>query len=167
MREGLQPVSPTHMMRVETSERAARLVSDIISETFDPAETAIAAFEAPDGKIWSVEVFFRVAPDEANVRELVRVAAGAPVANAVTFQELGAKDWVRSSLDGLKPVRAGRVIVHGSHDRDQVPLNAIPIEIEAALAFGTGHHGTTLGCLLAIEAAAKRGRPHRPLDVGT
>jgi ribosomal protein L11 methyltransferase len=154
-------------MRLETSERAARRVADIVSETFDPAETAVAAFEAPDGKIWLVEVFFREQPDEANVRELVRAAAGDPVAACLTFHAIESKDWVRTSLDGLKPVQSGRFTVFGSHDRDKVAPNAIPIEIEAALAFGTGHHGTTLGCLNAIDRLAKRGRAFRPLDVGT
>jgi ribosomal protein L11 methyltransferase len=167
MLEGLHPVSPTHLMRLETSEKAARRVADIVSETFDPAETAVAAFEAPDGRIWLVEVFFREAPDEANVRELVRVAAGEAVAACLTFHAIESKDWVRTSLDGLKPVRAGRFTVFGSHDRDQVAPNHIPIEIEAALAFGTGHHGTTLGCLRAIDRLAKARRAFRPLDVGT
>lgn len=167
MLEGLHPTSPTHLMRLETSERAARRVADIVSETFDPAETAVAAFEAPDGKIWLVEVFFREPPDETNVRELVRVAAGQAVAACLTFHAIESKDWVRTSLDGLKPVVAGRFTVYGSHDRDRVAANAIPIEIEAALAFGTGHHGTTLGCLRAIDALAKRRRAFRPLDVGT
>ncbi|WP_204313713.1 hypothetical protein, partial [Stenotrophomonas maltophilia] len=82
------------LMRLETSERAARRVADIVSETFDPAETAVAAFEAPDGKIWLVEVFFREPPDETNVRELVRVAAGDAVAACLTFHAIESKDWV-------------------------------------------------------------------------
>jgi ribosomal protein L11 methyltransferase len=64
-------------------------------------------------------------------------------------------------------VRAGRFLVHGSHDRDRVPPEAIGIEIEAALAFGTGHHGTTRGCLLMLDAVLKERRPQRVLDVGT
>lgn len=167
MLEGLHPVSPTHLMRLETSERAARRVADIVSESFDPAETAVAAFEAPDGRIWLVEVFFREAPDEAAVRELVRVAAGEAVAACISFHEIAPTDWVRNSLDGLKPVRAGRFCIHGAHDRARVPASAIGIEIEAALAFGTGHHGTTLGCLRAIDRLAGRGRPLSVLDVGT
>jgi ribosomal protein L11 methyltransferase len=78
---------------------------------------------------------------------------------------------VRQSLAGLRPVAAGRFVVHGAHDRTRVPLNHIGIEIEAALAFGTGHHGTTRGCLLALDAICKamplaKTRP-RILDVGT
>ncbi|WP_296572529.1 50S ribosomal protein L11 methyltransferase [Phreatobacter sp.] len=167
MLEGLHPVSPTHLMRLETSERAARKVGDLIGEMFDPAETAVAAFEAPDGRIWLVEVFFRDAPDEDHVRALVRATAGEAVAACVTFHAIESRDWVRTSLDGLKPVVAGRFTVFGSHDRDKVSANAIPIEIEAALAFGTGHHGTTLGCLRAIDRLAKAARAFRPLDVGT
>jgi ribosomal protein L11 methyltransferase len=83
---------------------------------------------------------------------------------------MGATDWVRASLQGLSPVAAGRFIVHGAHDRGRVPPHRIGIEIEAALAFGTGHHGTTRGCLLALDRFIKR-RPKRRrprvLDLGT
>ena len=76
-------------------------------------------------------------------------------------------DWVAQSLAGLKPVRAGRFVIHGAHDRARPKSNDIGIEIEAALAFGTGHHGTTHGCLLALTDLAKRRRFRRVLDVGT
>ena len=71
------------------------------------------------------------------------------------------------SLADLKPVRAGRFLVHGAHDRAKLRANDIGIEIEAALAFGTGHHGTTRGCLQALADLAKRRRVQRVLDVGT
>ncbi len=74
--------------------------------------------------------------------------------------------WPRAS-PGLPPVRVGRFVVHGAHDREKVGANQIGIEIEAALAFGTGHHGTTRGCLAAIERVGKVRRPRRVLDVGT
>src|SRR5262249_31699481 len=80
---------------------------------------------------------------------------------------IDAKDWVKASQDALTPVEAGRFFVHGSHDRSRVPPNRIGIEIEAALAFGTGHHGTTRGCLLALNRIAKAKRPRRILDLGT
>ena len=72
------------------------------------------------------------------------------------FLPLAPQDWIEASLDGLNPVRAGRILVHGAHDRDRVRANDVAIEIEAALAFGTGHHGTTQGCLLAF-ADLRRG----------
>lgn len=83
------------------------------------------------------------------------------------FDSIEAKDWVKASLEDLVPVPAGRFIVHGSHDRDRVPPNKLAIEIEAALAFGTGHHGTTRGCLLLLDHVLKRSRPKRVLDLGT
>ena len=101
------------------------------------------------------------------MRALVARAAGDTAAQALTFEQVAETDWVAQSLAGLKPVRAGRFIVHGAHDRARIPANAIGIEIEAALAFGTGHHGTTRGCLLALDALAKRRRARRVLDVGT
>ena len=76
-------------------------------------------------------------------------------------------DWVAKSLEGLKPVRAGRFVVHGSHDRDAVRANDIALLIEAGQAFGTGHHGTTAGCLLMLEQLIRTRRPANVLDLGT
>ncbi|WP_349370180.1 50S ribosomal protein L11 methyltransferase [Salinarimonas sp.] len=166
MLEGLHPNRPTHVMRLATSERAARATTDVIGEMFDPAETAVAAFEAQDGKTWLLEAYFASPPDEAAVRNMIRPVLGEH-ADAAVFEAIDQKDWVAASLEGLKPVRAGRFLVHGSHDRAAVQPNDVPIEIEAALAFGTGHHGTTRGCLLALVDELKRRRPARVLDVGT
>ena len=76
------------------------------------------------------------------------------------------RDWVANSLTGLAPVRAGRFLVHGAHDRARVGVSDIGVEIEAGLAFGTGHHGTTRGCLLHFDRLLKRRRPRKVLDVG-
>lgn len=76
-------------------------------------------------------------------------------------------DWVAKSLEGLKPVRAGRFLVHGAHDKDQVRSTDIGIEIDAGQAFGTGHHGTTSGCLIMIESLLRRKVPRYSLDLGT
>lgn len=76
-------------------------------------------------------------------------------------------DWVTRSLEGLKPVRAGRFFVHGAHDRDQRRDGDIAIEIEAGLAFGTGHHGTTAGCLEMLESVVEAEHPKNALDLGT
>jgi ribosomal protein L11 methyltransferase len=85
----------------------------------------------------------------------------------IVFETIEARDWVAASLAELKPVMAGRFTVHGAHDRARILPNRIGIEIEAALAFGTGHHGTTRGCLLALDEIVKRCRPRRALDIGT
>jgi ribosomal protein L11 methyltransferase len=74
---------------------------------------------------------------------------------------------VKASLEGLAPVRAGRFVVHGAHDRARVPANRIGIEIEAGLAFGTGHHESTRGCLLALDLIVRACRSRKILDIGT
>jgi ribosomal protein L11 methyltransferase len=88
-------------------------------------------------------------------------------ADRALFEVLARTDWVKTSLEGLRPVRAGRFLVHGAHDREQRRPGDLAIEIEAALAFGTGHHGTTKGCLLAMVRELRRRRPRHVLDVGT
>ena len=147
-------------------EHAAKIVVDMLTEVFFAGEAAIAAFERPDGR-WDVTVHFADAPDKALVRQLVTNAAGEEIAKAIAFDTVEAKDWVKASLEDLVPVPAGRFVVHGQHDRARVPPNKRGIEIEAALAFGTGHHGTTRGCLLLLDHVLKAYRPRRVLDLGT
>ena len=166
MLEGLPPHRPTHVLRLSTDGASARATTDLLGEMFDPGQTAVAAFEAEDGRTWRLEAYFAEPPDEAVIRALIEPILGRRVHEAV-FETIDQQDWVRASLDGLKPVRAGRFLVHGAHDRASVRPNDLAIEIEAALAFGTGHHGTTLGCLRAFDAVLKRSRPRHVLDVGT
>src|SRR5215475_14331927 len=147
-------------------EHAARRVVDVLTEIFFEGEAAVAAFEQPDGR-WDVTVHFAEAPDQALIRQLVGNAAGEEIAKGVVFDTIEARDWVKASLDDLVPVPAGRFVVHGSHDRTRVPANKLGIEIEAALAFGTGHHGTTRGCLLLLDHVLKSRSPRRVLDLGT
>ena len=147
-------------------EHTAKGVVDALTEFFFEGQAAIAAFERPDGR-WDVTVHFADAPDQALVRELVTNAAGADIAEGIAFDTVEAKDWVKASLEDLVPVPAGRFIVHGQHDRERIAPNKLGIEIEAALAFGTGHHGTTRGCLLLLDHVLKAWRPRRVLDLGT
>jgi ribosomal protein L11 methyltransferase len=153
------------VVRLFADEVTAGRVADQMAELLDPAETAVSRFEAPAG--WAVEICFAVPPDRALVRDLIARAAGGQPLRGLTFETLPERDWQRASLANLHPVAAGRFVVHGRHDRDRIPCNRISIEIEAALAFGTGHHGTTRGCLLALDAVLKRYRPRKVLDVGT
>lgn len=172
MLEGLPPNNAAFVLRLRCDEDQARAVADLVVETFDPAETAAAAFEEKSSTEswaatpWVVEVYFGHPPDEDNVRALVAVAVGEALANNIEFGLVQQKDWVAAALEGLSAVRAGRFLVHGSHDRARVKANDIGLEIEAALAFGTGHHGTTRGCLLFIDEILKRRRPRRAIDVG-
>jgi ribosomal protein L11 methyltransferase len=166
----LPSMSETTVARLVCNEPTARRLAGVLGESLD--EAVCAAFEA--GGAWQLAIHFRSAPDETAVRALLRLAAGETMAAALSFEAVEAADWVAQSLAGLPPVKAGRFIVHGAHDRLRVPANALGIEIEAALAFGTGHHGTTRGCLLALDRLAKRSPPFRGskkkkrvLDLGT
>ena len=148
------------------SEIAAKRIVDVLTEMFFEDDAAVAAFEQPNGQ-WDVALHFANAPDRAWLRELVATSAGNEIADTLAFDTVEARDWVKSSLEDLVPVPAGRFVVHGSHDRDRVAPNKLAIEIEAALAFGTGHHGTTRGCLLLLDHVLKSTRPRRVLDLGT
>ncbi len=148
---------------MRADEADAKRIADHLLERFFEGEGAVGAFEAPDGS-WIAEAHFPELPDKSAVA--AAVAEINPNAKA-EYETLAAKDWIAASLEGLKIVRAGRFAIHGSHDRDKIKANEIGIEIEAALAFGTGHHGTTLGCLRALEKLARVEKPRRILDVGT
>jgi ribosomal protein L11 methyltransferase len=148
------------------NEHAAKRVVDLLTESFFEGQAAIAAFEAADGR-WDITVHFAQAPDQSSIRELIGIAAGGEIARGIAFDTVEAKDWVKATLEQLVPVRAGRFIVHGRHDRARVASNQLGIEIEAALAFGTGHHGTTRGCLLLLDRVLRTRRPRRVLDLGT
>lgn len=173
MLEGLPPNNAAHVMRLRCDEARARAIADIIVETFDAAEAAASAFEETvntrdwSGSPWIVEAYFAAAPDEAGLRGLIAVVSDDALAQTASFSTVGQRDWVKASLEGLEPVRAGRFVIHGAHDRGRAATHAIALEIQAALAFGTGHHGTTRGCLLALDGILRRRRPQRVLDVGT
>lgn len=140
------------------------------SELFDRADAAfgedgspVAMVEIDEGAdIHEVSVYFEDADalDEAALADVF--GAFAP-----TREDLPDVDWMAQVLADLKPVRAGRFLVHGAHDRARVRANDLSIEIEAGQAFGTGHHGTTAGCLAMIERVMRRRRPTRVLDLGT
>jgi ribosomal protein L11 methyltransferase len=108
---------------------------------------------------WETVAYFATDADAEEARRLLHLLSG-------IISELPDKDWVRHSLEGLAPVVAGRFFLHGSHDRERRRHGGVPFEIDAGTAFGTGHHGTTAGCLLALDAILKRRRPQRILDLG-
>jgi ribosomal protein L11 methyltransferase len=158
--------NPTVVGLLETDEQSARRIADLVTESLPADEIAVGLVDIGAGR-WRVAMYFRVSPDEKTIRALTASAAGDAAAKALRFERVAAKDWVRESLAGLAPVTAGRFVVHGAHDRARVPFNRIGIEIEAALAFGTGHHGTTRGCLLALDSICKSLPRRRILDLGT
>src|SRR5271170_3392893 len=171
MLEGLPPNNAAHKLSLVSDERRARAVADLLAESFEPGEVASTVFETSEGwpsggRAWLMEAYFGFEPDEEAVRALIAAASDEETARSATFGLTEKRDWVANSLAGLKPVRAGRFLVHGAHDRARVGANDVGIEIEAGLAFGTGHHGTTRGCLLHFDQLLKRRRPQAILDVG-
>ncbi|HUQ36882.1 MAG TPA: 50S ribosomal protein L11 methyltransferase [Aestuariivirga sp.] len=109
--------------------------------------------------LWETVAYFATDSDAKEAQRLLQVPSG-------IISELPDKDWVRHSLEGLAPVVAGRFFLHGSHDRERRRHGGVSLEIDAGTAFGTGHHGTTAGCLFALDAILKRRRPQRILDLG-
>ena len=147
--------------RLDTDLIIAQAVADAVAERFALGDIAVSLSDAGGGR-WQVAIHFRGEAERERVRGAVAAAVGAEAAAALQFGSVEAADWVRQSLAGLRPVAAGRFVVHGAHDRARVPAGAVGIEIEAALAFGTGHHGTTRGCLLALDRLCKSiSRPRR------
>jgi ribosomal protein L11 methyltransferase len=113
--------------------------------------------------VWRIDAF---PADAEEASALMQALAAFP--ELVTASEvLADADWLEMALSGLPPVRAGRFFVFGVHDRGRAPVNAVALRIEAGAAFGTGHHGTTVGCLLAYDRLLRRRRVDRVLDVGT
>lgn len=133
-------------------------------EELDPAPYGTGVFEIEDGsERFEVGAYFLAAPDDIALTLLALAHEAAPF----VISELPETDWVAHVRRELAPVVAGRFFVHGSHDADKVPVDAIPLVIDAAMAFGTGHHGTTLGCLSALDALEKAGlRAQRVADIG-
>jgi len=133
-------------------------------ERLVPEPSGIGVFEMEDGSgLWEVGGYFTARPDETALALLAAAFGARPF----TVSELPETDWVAKVRRELSPVAAGRFFVYGSHDADRVPPDAEPLLIEAAMAFGTGHHGTTLGCLRALDRLARDGFVGRSVaDIG-
>lgn len=146
---------------------ADRDLAEALAERIEELESApygVGVFEIEDGsERWEVGAYFLEAPDGI-VLDLLAAAHGA---TPFVVSELPETDWVAHVKRELAPVVAGRFFVYGSHDADKVPEASIPLLIEAAMAFGTGHHGTTLGCLTALDRLEKAGlRAKKVVDIG-
>ncbi|MEP7172624.1 MAG: 50S ribosomal protein L11 methyltransferase [Aestuariivirga sp.] len=139
---------------------AAEDMANRFESDFRIEPLAVTINETDEAKnLWETVAYFASGEDAEEVRRLLQLPSG-------IISELPDKDWVRHSLEGLAPVVAGRFFLHGSHDRERRRQGGVPFEIDAGTAFGTGHHGTTAGCLLALDAILKRRRPERILDLG-
>ena len=144
-----------------------KLQADALGEALEylePAPTGVGVFEVEDGQgIWEVGGYFLEAPSDISLA-LLSAAYGA---NPFVVSEVPDQDWVAKVRRELPPVEAGRFFVYGSHDSKHLPAGRIGLLIEAAMAFGTGHHGTTLGCLRAFDRLLGQGRSfENVLDLG-
>ena len=118
--------------------------------------------EDEDRGLWRIDAYPTSAGEAERTREVLEAQGGL----SVTVEVLADADWLAMALSGLPPVRAGRFFVYGAHDLGRRPANTVNLRIEAGAAFGTGHHGTTVGCLYAYDALLKRRRFAKVLDVG-
>ncbi len=153
---------------VSTTEARAEHILDLLSECFGEEDFAIGTTEVDEKKdIWEASIYMMKADEDEVLPRVKACLESEPEGAAIQREVLPDVDWVAKSLEGLKPVRAGRFLVHGSHDRDKVRKGDIAIEIDAGQAFGTGHHGTTAGCLEVIEQVVRARHPRNALDLGT
>ncbi|WBU61416.1 50S ribosomal protein L11 methyltransferase [Paracoccus albus] len=155
---------PTWTALSQVSGRDAADTLAELCEDLTPEPVGSGVFEIEDGSDrWEVGIYFTESPDEIGLALL----AAAQGANPFVISELPEVDWVAHVRRELTPVEAGRFFVYGSHDEDKVPADAEPLLIEAAMAFGTGHHGTTKGCLEALDRLLSSGwKPGRVADIG-
>ncbi|SEN12323.1 [LSU ribosomal protein L11P]-lysine N-methyltransferase [Gemmobacter aquatilis] len=146
-----------------TGEDAAESLAAAI-EKLDPAPVGVGVFEIEDDSgLWEVGAYFVEQPNEVML-DVLALAFGA---KPFVMSDVPDIDWVAHVRRELSPVEAGRFFVFGSHDADKVPEGRVALQIEATVAFGTGHHGTTLGCLRAFDRLMDAGfRPAKVADIG-
>ncbi len=153
---------------VQIIARGPRAVTEAAARAIDASPLLEGATysileEDEDHDVWRIDAFPTEVAEADCLNELL---AGYPTLK-VSTEVLADADWLAMALSGLPPVRAGRFFIFGVHDRGRAPLNAVNLRIEAGAAFGTGHHGTTVGCLIAYDRLLKRHKPFRKvLDVG-
>ncbi len=152
---------------VQIIARGPRAVAEAAAAVLDADPVLEAATysileEDEDHDVWRIDAF----PTTTEEADALRGRLAAFPGLVVTVEALADADWLAMSLSGLPPVRAGRFFVYGAHDQGRIPANAVALRIEAGAAFGTGHHGTTVGCLQAWNDLIKARRFGKVLDVG-
>ena len=153
----------TQIWKISTTP-ASWAITDELSDRFErslvltPDAIALVETDTKHG-LWRIEAYFQFEPSKADLESILQGAC-------FDVEKIKNIDWVQQSQSVLTPITAERFFVHGAHDRQYRPCSGISVQIEAGLAFGTGHHGTTYGCLLALASVLKRKHPRRILDVG-
>ena len=157
---------PIHQATIEAEASPAERIALALDEALEPEAVAVGLFDRGQGRF---EIFAHYAepPPRDALLALIEGAAGGGDLGPLRIEELAAEDWVTLSQGKRGPVAAGRFLVHGSHDRGRVSRRRTAIEIDAGQAFGTAHHASTRGCLLALDGTLKRRRPRVIIDIGT
>lgn len=159
-------MNQTRLFFTASEPDASRIFSELEIE-FEEDGWPLAMTELDDATALQEISLYLDGESPAAALRLSRLVESTPGASSVSIEAVPDIDWVAYALEGLQPVSAGRITVHGSHDRDRPKPHQIGIEIDAGQAFGTGHHGTTSGCLDMIASVVRRERPANALDLGT
>jgi ribosomal protein L11 methyltransferase len=156
----------THQARIEAPEAAAMRLAEALEAALDPSPVAVGLFERGHDR-FEVFAHYEAAPRREVLLELIAAAAGGAGIGPLQIESLPLADWVTLSQGKRGKIAAGRFLIHGSHDRGKARHRRLAVEIDAGQAFGTAHHASTRGCLLALDDVLKRGRPHEVVDIGT
>ena len=153
--------------RYFTDKAEALEIFNNLEQIEDNTQFSISIFQSSEESEWCVEILFFNLGKTFDYSTADTVIDGKANLKKYEIEELPNEDWVAKSLESLKPIQVGQFFIHGSHDRDVVPDGVIPIEIDAAQAFGTGHHESTSGCILEIARLLNLRNFYSALDIGT
>ncbi len=164
---GAQAGSPTsYQVTLVAEAESATSIACRLEEAAEPPALAVSMFDRGDGR-FEVSALYAEKPPRDALIALIETGADAAELATLHLEEVAPADWVSLSQAKRGPVSAGRFLVHGRHDRGRVQKRRLVIEIDAGQAFGTAHHASTRGCLLALDDVLKRERPELILDIGT
>jgi ribosomal protein L11 methyltransferase len=162
----LQAKTATYLATIQVPAKSADRIGAVLEAAEAPAAVAVALFDRGRGRV-EVSAHYAEEPARDRLTRLIRSAADSQKLGALRIEQLADRDWVALAEGMRGQVRAGRFLLHGAHDRGKVRRGRCTIEIDAGLAFGTAHHASTRGCLLALDVLLKRRRPSAVLDIGT
>jgi ribosomal protein L11 methyltransferase len=155
-----------HQVSIEAGAGEAEQIARALEEALEPEAIAVGWFERGQGR-FEIFAHYDEAPSRDALLKLITQSAGVGAIGPLSIEQLPEADWVTLSQGKRGPVRAGRFLVHGSHDRARIARTRFSIEIDAGQAFGTAHHASTRGCLLALDDVRKRLRARNIVDIGT
>ena len=156
----------TYVATIEAPAASAEVIAAGLEAAEIPQALAVSLFECGQDRV-EVSAHYAAEPSRHLLTQLIEAASRDGRHGALRIEPLPQKNWVAEAESLRGPVRAGRFLVHGRHDRGKVPARRFTLEIDASVAFGTAHHATTRGCLIALDRLAKRERLRSILDIGT